>query len=81
MAKANPKAWFTSPIAKISYRSVDKWAERQAVYRPYFNTWREAHDWMVRRAQDEVIKFEKRAETYRRQLAKLNAMTDPTELT
>lgn len=78
MAKANPKAWFTSPIAKISYRSVDAWAVRQAKFRPYFATWREAHNWMVRRAQGEVIQFEKRAETYRRQLAKLNAMTDPT---
>lgn len=78
MAKANPKAWFTSPIAKISYKAVDKWALYNQQFRPFFPTWKEAHDWMVRRAQDKVIGLEKQAESYRRQLVKLNSMKEPT---
>lgn len=78
MAKANPKAWFTSPIAKISYRSVDKWAQHNSVFRPYFPTWKEAHDWMLAKAQERLVRAEREVESARRALDKIKAMKGPT---
>lgn len=76
--KANPKAWFTSPIAKITYRSVDKWAEHQKQWRPYFPTWKEAHDWMRQKAADRLRKAEKELAAARRFADKINAMKEPS---
>lgn len=54
MTKANPKAWFTNSIAKITYSSVDGWAEKTQRFRPYFSTWKEAHEWMVTNADSRL---------------------------
>lgn len=78
MTRANHKAWFTSPTAKISYRSVDKWAERQQQFRPYFPTWREAHRWMVNKACADVAKAERALKAAKRHLVKVMALADPT---
>jgi|UPI0004A3B398 hypothetical protein len=77
MAKANPKAWFTSPIAKITYRSVDKWARYQERFRPFFPTWKEAHDWMMAKAEERLKIAQKELKRATTQLAKLKAMEEP----
>jgi hypothetical protein len=78
MAKANPKAWFVSCIAKIYYRPVDKWAVQRRAYEPYFDTWQEAHNWMIKRAVGKIAQYEKSLQSLRRHLAKLQSMKDPT---
>lgn len=77
MPKANPKAWFTSPIAKISYRPVDKWAKYNERSRPFFPTWRGAHDWMLERAKERLSKAERELKSARRALEKIEAMKEP----
>jgi hypothetical protein len=77
MAKANPKAWFTSPIAKITYRSVDKWARYQERFRPFFPTWKEAHDWMLAKAEERLKSAQRELKRATTQLAKLKAMEEP----
>ena len=80
MAKANPKAYFTSPIAKISYRSVDKWAKYNERFRPYFPTWGEAHGWMVSTAKERLQRAEREIASARRSLEKISAMKEPTNV-
>lgn len=79
MSKANPKAWFTSPIAKITYRSVDKWAKYQQSFRPFFPTWEEAKGWMVEKASERVRKAEKELKSARAHLAKVTNIQHPDE--
>lgn len=74
MPQANPKAYFTSPIAKISYRSVDKWAKYNEKFRPYFPTWAEAHAWMLDREATRLAKAERELASAKRALAKIKAM-------
>lgn len=77
MAKANPKAWFTSPIAKITYSKVDKWAEYNAKFRPFFPTWKEAHDWMLEKAEDRLKRAERELDSSRKFSEKVKAMKEP----
>lgn len=77
MPKANPKAWFTSPISKITYRSVDKHARYAERFRPFFPTWKEAHDWMLNKAQERAQKAERELISARRALIKIKAMEPP----
>jgi len=77
MAKASPKAWFTSPIARISYRKVDKYARMQERWRPFFPIWAEAHDWMLTQASDKVKRLERELASAKRHMAKVKAMTAP----
>ena len=77
MPKANPKAWFTSPIAKITFRSVDKWSEHNRKFRPYFPTWREAHVWMMVKATDRLKRAERELKSAARSLEKIKAMKEP----
>jgi len=79
MAKANPKAWFVGPIAKITYTKVDKWARRNEQYRPFFPTWKGAHDWMLKTAGDRVKRLERELASAKRHLDKVKVMTDPGE--
>lgn len=79
MARANPKAWFTSPIAKITYKKVDKWARIYERSRPFFPTWKEVHDWMLRNAIDKVKRLERELVSARRHLDKVKMMTDPVQ--
>ena len=77
MPKANPKAWFTSHIAKISYRSVDKWAKYSEQLRPYFPTWKEAHDWMMERAGNRLKRAEGELKIAQRHCERVAAMQNP----
>lgn len=78
MPKANPKAWFTSPIARISYKSVGKWEIYHAKFYPYFPTWQEAHDWMLAKADDRLKRAQKELDGAIKHRMKLKAMTDPS---
>lgn len=78
MAKSNPKAWFAGYIARISYKSVDKWAVCQAKFKPYFSTWREAHDWMTQKASADLLTAKKAYERAHRHAEKVKAMKEPT---
>jgi hypothetical protein len=78
MARANPKAWFTSPLAKISFRSVDKWAEYNKKFRPFFPTWKEAHDWMLEKATDRLTRAERELKSAQRHIQKIKELKEPT---
>jgi len=80
MAKANPKAWHTSPIAKITYRSVGNWDEFNAQFRPYFPTWKEAHDWMLARAEARMKRAQTELKRATSHLAKVKAMKEPNSM-
>lgn len=56
MARANPKAYFPGHTGRISYRKVDKTAQMWRKHRPYFDTWTEAHDFMLADAENELKK-------------------------
>jgi len=77
MARANPKAWFTSPIAKITYKSVDAHARYQERWRPFFETWAEAHAWMLEKAKAKLVEADREAKRARRFLEKVQAMKEP----
>lgn len=80
MAKANPKAWFTSPLAKITYRSVDKWAEYNHKFRPYFPTWKEAHDWMLAKAEQRLKRAQAELKSATKHIEKVKVMREPTNV-
>lgn len=77
MAKANPKAYFTGPIARITYSKVNKWARQNERFRPFFPTWKEAHGWMMKTAEDRVKRLERELASAKRHLDKVKMMVDP----
>lgn len=79
MAAKLPKAYFPGCIAAIYYRKVDKWAERHAKtgIQPYFNTWKEAHTYMLETTTKKIKRLEKDLASQRRHLAKVQAMNEP----
>ncbi|MBB3802022.1 hypothetical protein FHR47_002270 [Xanthomonas arboricola] len=81
MAKKNPVAYFPSVgTARICRRSVDKYAQRNSAWRPYFDTWQEAHAWLQRRAEAELAKSFAAASADRKHLARVLALKEPTAL-
>ncbi|WP_152239501.1 hypothetical protein [Xanthomonas sp. LMG 12461] len=80
MSAKLPYAWFpTIGLAAIRRRKVDKWAVRQASYKPYFPTWEEAHSWMQKEALTRLAVTAKRLEQDRRHLERVLALTAPSE--
>jgi hypothetical protein len=79
MAKANPKAWFPNPYdaRPISYRSVDKWARYNEQFKPFFDTWKEAHAWMMAKADKRLKKAQSELKSATAHHAKVKAMTEP----
>jgi hypothetical protein len=77
MAKANPKAYFPGYIAQISYRKVDRTAQAWRAHRPYFDTWKEAHDFMLERARARLKKSQAEIASAKRHLGKVEAMKEP----
>ena len=77
MAKANPKAYFPGYIAQISYRKVDRTAQMWRAHWPYFDTWKEAHDFMLERARAQLKKAQAELASARRHLDKVEAMKEP----
>ncbi len=77
MAKANPKAFFPGVVATISYKKVDAYAQRQASFKPFFDTWEEAHQFMLDRAMKKLELASRELERHRKRLASVLAMKPP----
>lgn len=78
MDKANPKAWFPMPgMAKISHKKVGKWEERNQKYRPYFNTWDEAHRYQLLEISGKLDRAIRETASYKRTLTTLINMHNP----
>jgi len=77
MPKANPKAWFPAFTARITFKKVDKWADYQAHLRPYFPTWKEAHDWMLEKAAIRLKKAKAELKSATSHHMKVSAMKEP----
>ncbi|WP_372362874.1 hypothetical protein ACCQ10_09260 [Xanthomonas sp. NCPPB 1325] len=81
MAKKNPAAYFPSVgTARICRRAVDKYAQRNSTWRPYFDTWQEAHAWLQRRAEEKLAKSFAAAAADRKHLARVLALKEPSTL-
>jgi hypothetical protein len=78
MPKANTKAWFTSPIAHITFKKVDAWAEYNRKFRPFFPTWKEAHDWMLTKATERLKQAERELKRAQRSIQKIKEMKEPS---
>lgn len=68
-------AYFPQCIAKISCKKVGDWAERQKATWPFFDTWEDAHAFMVERARKNLKKAERELASSKRHLASVLAMT------
>jgi hypothetical protein len=77
MAKANPKAYFPGSIAQISYRKVDKTALTWRQHRPFFDTWKEAHDHMLFEAEKHLKQAQARLNSAINHHLKVAAMKEP----
>ncbi|MCE5335163.1 MAG: hypothetical protein LLG06_11330 [Desulfobacteraceae bacterium] len=77
MPKALPKKYFPGYTAQIFYRKVDKWAERWKYVHPYYDTWEEAHEVMLKNAMADIAKFEKSLAASKRHLARVQKMKKP----
>ena len=77
MAKALPKKWFAGFTASISLRKVDKWAEHNKAFRPYFNTWEEAHLHMLGKAEKRLDSAKREAKSAELHLAKIRDLKTP----
>lgn len=86
MAKKLPKKWFpNSYIVSLRERKVDKWAEHFKEHRPYFDTWQDAHQWMVSNGEARIDEAKKNLERAKKELKsaeryleKTQAMQEPT---
>lgn len=77
MPKANPMAWVTGRTAKIAYKKVDKWVEYSSRFQPYFPTWKEAHDWMLAKADERLKKAQAELKSATKHREKVAAMVVP----
>lgn len=81
MAKANPKAWFPNGyMARMSYKSVGKHERAWSNTRPYFDTWAEAHGWMLAVAEKRLKRAQADLKSATRYHAKVKAMSEPLGL-
>lgn len=79
MAKANPKAYFPSYTARIYYRKVDRYAAGHAKWKPFFQTWSEAHQHMLMRSADRLKKAKAELKSAAAFAEKVRAMKQPQE--
>jgi hypothetical protein len=77
MAKANPKAYFPGCVGRISYRKVCKTDQMWRKHRPYFDTWKEAHDFMLVAAEEDLKKAQVQLNRTINHHLKVAAMKDP----
>ena len=70
--------YFAGCIAKIYYRKVDKWAEMHARngIEHYFDTWKEAHDFMIADAKKNIEHLERDLKSEKRHLEKVLKMEE-----
>lgn len=79
MAKKLPLKYFPGLNAAIKLKKVDMWAEmwaRQGT-QPYFDTWKEAHSYMLEKAIKKQAQLEKELASAKRHLAKVRVMLEP----
>src|SRR5262249_16866154 len=76
MAKALPRAYFAGYMAHIHYRKVDRFAESRKAFVPYFDTWAEAHAYMLNKAKNDLKKAQRDLASATRHLAKVSAMVE-----
>lgn len=80
MAKPNPKRWFPSNFtARISLRKVDRYAEAQKAYKPYFETWDEAHAHMLADAKRELDRARVSFKSAERRLKNVAELLTPND--
>lgn len=77
MPKANPKAYFPGCIAQISYKKVGKLDQSWRQHRPYFDTWSEAHDFMLTRSEQDLKKAQAQLNSAISHHLKVTAMEEP----
>lgn len=78
MAKKLPMKWFPGYTAQIRLRKVDKWAEHFAKHgSPYFDTWEEAHLYMVEKAKKDLDQCKRNFDSAKRHLSKVEALKKP----
>lgn len=77
MAKKLPLAYFPGCIAAIYKRKVDRHAEAWKIHSPFFETWLEAHGYMLNKARTAVARLEKDLASAKRHLAKVEKMEEP----
>ncbi|MBS0200480.1 MAG: hypothetical protein JSR70_08525 [Proteobacteria bacterium] len=70
--------WFPSDHGRsIKLKKVDKWAKMHADFCPYFDTWEEAHAWLVKRATDRMASAVREIPKAHQHLEVVRAMTPP----
>lgn len=87
MANKLPRKWFPSPyIVSLRERKVDRWAERSKEHQPYFETWRDAHQWMIQNGMTRIDEAKRNLERAKKALAsaerylnKVKAMQEPKQ--
>jgi len=77
--KKLPMKWFPGCTAQIRLRKVDKWAEIHAKWglHPYFDTWEEAHAYMMDDAIKKVQRLEKDLASGKRHLERVKLLKKP----
>lgn len=79
MAAKLPAAWFPNPyMGTIRRLKVDRFAPVHPSLYPYFDTWAEAHEWLVDKAKKDLEKSSRELESNRKRLMRALEMTDPT---
>lgn len=81
MAAKLPRKWIAGPLAQIKLRPVDKWVEYQhrSGFRPYFDTWVEAHAWLVEKANRDLAMAKRTHEAAVRHQQRVQAMQPPPD--
>jgi hypothetical protein len=81
MAKKLPLKWFPSKwMAQIKLHKVDEWAEHWAKHgSPYFDTWEEAHEYMLEKAIKRVDMARKDYTAAERYLARVKVLAKPQD--
>ena len=79
--KKLPMAYFPGCVAIIYYRKVDKWAKAWEKHHPFFETWQEAHSYMLEEAKKKKAFAEKELASAIRHLKKVEAMQEPPQKT
>lgn len=81
------RTWYDTKIEEIEVkRETEKfvteadgqrWAKRNADFRNYFDTWQEAHQFLIDREQANIAGLEKRIAHHKETLSKLQEMSQP----
>ena len=77
--KKSPMKYVAGYIAKIYYRKYGKWeqyCERNGTEH-YFDTWKEAHDFMITDTKKKIERAERDLASHKRHLAKVLKMEEP----